>query len=54
MGDSNSTYHVVCRDCRTEEVVRSRRDAKLAAVDHRTVADHRVEFDRIDRQSREG
>lgn len=51
MGELDSTFHVVCRECETEEITQSRRDARAAAADHRAASDHRVAFDRIDDRS---
>ncbi|MFB6221789.1 MAG: hypothetical protein ABEH90_10170 [Halolamina sp.] len=52
MGESDAAFHVVCRDCKKEEIAGSERDARVAAADHRSVADHRVQFDRIDAGAR--
>jgi hypothetical protein len=41
------TYHVVCRDCPTETIERSRDDAHEQARTHHREHDHRVAYDRV-------
>ena len=42
MGDADTTFHVVCRECSTEELTSTERDARRVADDHESTADHRV------------
>ena len=48
MGDAKTRYHVVCRECKTEELTPSEQDAKRVADDHESTADHRVDIGRVD------
>lgn len=48
MGDAETAYHVVCRECRTEELARSEQDARRVADDHVSTADHRVAVARVE------
>jgi hypothetical protein len=43
----SGTYHVVCRDCPTETIERSRDAALEEARTHRLEHDHRVTYDRV-------
>lgn len=44
---TDSVYHVVCRECRTEVLASSKRDARLEASDHVDSTGHRVDFARV-------
>lgn len=49
MGDAEATFHVVCRECETEELTDSKRAARRVAADHESTADHRVAVGRVER-----
>lgn len=44
----NHRFHVVCRDCPTEHLSDSERDATRLAADHENAADHDVAVGRVD------
>jgi hypothetical protein len=45
---ANGVFHVVCRECRTESVVRSRADAKNLVDEHVSTLGHRAEFAQVE------
>jgi hypothetical protein len=48
MERKDRVFHVVCRDCRTESIERTRRAARELADEHSREAGHRITFARID------
>jgi len=48
MGDADTTFHVVCRECNTEELTETKQHARRVADDHESTADHRVAVGRVD------
>ena len=47
MATNSETFHVVCRDCRSEELVASAEAAEAQATEHAESTDHAVAFGRI-------
>ncbi len=44
---TESTYHVVCRDCEVESLVDSASAAETLATDHEAVTNHRIVIKRV-------
>lgn len=48
MGHHSGVFHVVCRECREEDLLDSRQAAETLATRHAESADHRVAYRRIE------
>ena len=48
MTETTCSFHVVCRQCRTERLLDSAAEAKRVADDHAAKTGHVVVYDRID------
>jgi hypothetical protein len=46
--NETETFHVVCRDCEFESLVRDPADARRLADDHTETTDHTTQYARIE------
>jgi len=42
-----ATYHLVCRNCKYEQIIESADAARQQATDHEAITDHRIAFKQV-------